>query len=287
MAPAHPSRPAGAPALLLSIVLIAACLAAAALLVATPRPAAAPSSAAPSAAAPSLPPALSVPVHLAGIRMVGPDQVMLLLADEKEERAVPIAVGRDQGIAIYLGKEGAETPRPMTHDLLVQILKTLKASVERITVTELRQNTYYAEIALRSDRSLHHIDARPSDAIALAVRLAAPMFAASDLLRPLAGSGRPGLETEADRRLGLSVQELDADLAESLGAPGVLGVLVASVAAGGEAEKAGLRRGDIIREIDGEPVPDLDAYRAATRKTERSATFSVWRDGKTILLAQP
>jgi hypothetical protein len=257
----HRSPPAVAPALILSALLVAA------------APAAAPN-----------PP---VPVHLAGIRMVGPDQVMLLLADEKEDRAVPIAVGRDQGIAIYLGKEGAETPRPMTHDLLVQILRTLKASVERITVTELRQNTYYAEIDLRSDGSLHRIDARPSDAIALAVRLAAPMFAAPDLLRPLSGPGRHGLSAEADRRLGVSVQELDADLAESLGAPGVLGVLVASVAAGGQAEKAGLRRGDIVREIDGEPVPDLAAYRAAARGSGRSTTFSVWRDGKTILLSHP
>ena len=60
------------------------------------------------------PPPEPVPVHIAGIRMVAPEQVLLFLADEKEERAVPMAVGRDQGIAIYLGKERAQTPRPMT-----------------------------------------------------------------------------------------------------------------------------------------------------------------------------
>jgi bifunctional DNase/RNase len=125
----------------------------------------------------------AVRIHIAGIRMVGPDQALLLLADEKEERAVPMAVGRNQGIAIALGQEGTPTPRPMTHDLLVHILKALGASVDRITVTELKQDTYYAEIALRTAEDAYQIDARPSDAIALAVRLDAPMFASAGLLR--------------------------------------------------------------------------------------------------------
>ncbi len=157
------------------------------------------------AAAP--PPAAKEPVrvHIAGIQMVGPEQVVLFLADEKEERAVPMAVGRDQGVAIYLGKERAQTPRPMTHDLVVEILKALGAGVDRVTVTEVRQETYYAEIALRSGKSVQPIDARPSDAIALAVRLDAPIFAAPDLLRPLSAAGRPATTAEIDRRLGPGV----------------------------------------------------------------------------------
>src|SRR5881628_2483861 len=91
----------------------------------------------PKAAAPTDPGA-PILVHIAGIQMVGPEQVMLVLADEKEERAVPIAVGRDQGIAIYMGKEKAEVPRPMTHDLLVSVLKVMGGVVEKVTVTELR-----------------------------------------------------------------------------------------------------------------------------------------------------
>ena len=68
----------------------------------------------------------TVAVHIAGLQMIGPEQALLLLADDSEERGVPIAVGRDQGITIYLGKEGVETPRPMTHDLIAQILDTLE-----------------------------------------------------------------------------------------------------------------------------------------------------------------
>jgi len=226
-----------------------------------------------------------VPVHIAGIHVVDADQVLLLLADEKEQRVVPIAVGRDQGLAIYLGREKTATPRPMTHDLLVRILKTLKATVERITVTELRQETYISEIALRDGRTLHRIDARPSDAIALAVRLDTPIYAAPGLLRSLGEAAPPGLDARLDHRLGLTVQSLDADLAESLGASGVAGVLVASVAAGGAAEKAGLKRGDIIREVDGRPTVDPDAYGAAVERADGARQLSVWRDGRNLTLA--
>ena len=234
-------------------------------------------------AAAAAPPSPHVAVHIAGIEVVGPDQVMLLLADEKEERALPIAIGRDQGLAIYLGKEKTETPRPMTHDLLASLLKTLGAVVEKITVTALRQDTYFAEISVRASGRTHLVDARPSDAIALAVRLDAPMFSATDLLRPLGSFGRPPATAAADRRMGLSVQELDADLAEFLGAARVRGVLVASVVTGGAADRAGLRRGDIVREVSGRAVADLAAWRAALDGAS-DPRFTVWRDGRTLTL---
>ena len=134
-----------------------------------------------------------VRVHIAGIRMVGPDQTLLVLADEKEKRAVPISVGRGQGVAIVLGREKTPTPRPMTHDLMVLMLKTLGAAVERVTVTELKGDTYYAEIAVRAGDRGHRIDPRPSDAIALAVRLDTPIFASPELLRLQLGSDEPGV----------------------------------------------------------------------------------------------
>ena len=167
-----------------------------------PKPSPAPSAPAPSAPGPSGPgssapappapgPSAPVPVHVAGIQPVGPDQVLLFLADEKEEKAVPISVGRDQGLAIFLGRERAQTPRPMTHDLIVEILKDLDARVEKVTITELKEDTYYSEITLRSGKTLHAIDARPSDAIALAVRLDTPIFAAPGLLRLPPGPEKP------------------------------------------------------------------------------------------------
>ena len=230
------------------------------------------------------PPATAVPVHIAGIRQTGPDQVLLLLADEGEQRAVPIAVGRDQGIAIYLGKMKAETARPLTHDLLATILGVVGAVVEKITVTDLKDDVYFAEIALRAGGKIHPIDARPSDAIALAVRLGAPMYSSPSLLKPIGGTESPESTMHADKRLGLTVQELDADLAESLGAADVRGVLVASVAKGGSAERAGVRRGDIVQELDGRPVAGLPAYLEAAGADIKS--FTIWRDGRTTTLTR-
>jgi bifunctional DNase/RNase len=240
--------------------------------------------AAPKPAPPGAPAAGAVAVHIAGLRMMGADQVILLLADEKEERAVPIVVGRDQGLAIYLGKERTATPRPMTHDLLVQVLRTLNAVVEAITVTELRNVTYYSEIALRAGGTLHRLDARPSDAIALAVRLDTPMFAVPGLLRPVGESDEPPITAELDRRLGVSVQELDADLAEYLGAPETGGVLVAAVRDGGAGARAGLRRGDLIQSVNGRPTTTLAEYREAIGSSDPRTAFGIWRNGRALSL---
>jgi len=226
----------------------------------------------------------TVAVHVAGLRQAGNEQVLLILADEGEQRFVPIAVGRDQGIAIYLGKTKTETPRPMTHDLLADILRVLGAVVDRITVTSLKSDTYFAEIALRAGGKVHPIDARPSDAIALAVRTNAPMFSAASLLKPLDGPAHdPAIH--AEKRLGLTVQEMDADLAASLGAEAVRGVLVASVLKGGVAERAGLRRGDILQAIDGVPVPHVAEFKGGSGREIRS--FTIWRDGETKTVATP
>ena len=78
--------------------------------------------------------------------------------------------------------QGASTPRPMTHDLVTEILSQLDAQVVRITVTELRENTFFAEITVQQDGSEIQIDSRPSDAIALAIRADAPIFAADDVI---------------------------------------------------------------------------------------------------------
>jgi bifunctional DNase/RNase len=225
-----------------------------------------------------------VAVHVAGLRQTGTDQVLLILADEGEQRAVPLAVGRDQGIAIYLGKTKTETPRPMTHDLLAEILTVLGAVVDKITVTGLKSDIYFAEISLRAGGKVHPIDARPSDAIALAVRLNAPMYSVASLLKPLDGSeAEPTIH--AEKRLGLTVQELDRDLAAALGAATVRGVLVASVLKGGVAERAGLRRGDILEALDGQPVPHLAEFRGSSGREIRS--FTIWRDGESRTVATP
>ena len=109
--------------------------------------------------------------------MVG-KQPIVLLKTADGNRFLPIWIGHPEAAAILMKLQGATTPRPMTHDLVTEMLGHLDAKVIKITVTELRENTFYAQITVSVDGSEIQIDARPSDALALAVRSEAPIFAA-------------------------------------------------------------------------------------------------------------
>ena len=113
--------------------------------------------------------------------MVGKQPIVLLKTAEGN-KFLPIWIGHPEAAAILMKLQGASTPRPLTHDLLTDILRQLEARVVKITVTELRDNTFYAMITLGIDGSEVEIDSRPSDAIALAVRAEAPIYAAETVL---------------------------------------------------------------------------------------------------------
>jgi bifunctional DNase/RNase len=102
---------------------------------------------------------------------------IIVLRDQAGQHILPIWVGVFEANAIALQIENVQTPRPMTHDLLKNILDDLQARVDRIVVSELKENTFYATIYLHSGRGeTRSIDARPSDAIALALRTRSPIF---------------------------------------------------------------------------------------------------------------
>jgi len=101
---------------------------------------------------------------------------IIILRDQDGQRILPIWVGVFEANAIALQIENVQTPRPMTHDLLKNIIDDLSAEVERIVVTDLKENTFYALIHLRSNGHSIEVDARPSDAIALALRTHSPIF---------------------------------------------------------------------------------------------------------------
>ena len=113
--------------------------------------------------------------------MVGKQPIVLLKAVDTN-KFLPIWIGHPEAAAILMKLQGASTPRPMTHDLLADMLDQLEAEVVRITVTELRENTFYASITLSVNGREVEIDSRPSDALALAVRSGAPIFAAEDVI---------------------------------------------------------------------------------------------------------
>jgi bifunctional DNase/RNase len=113
--------------------------------------------------------------------MVG-KQPIVLLKTQEGNKFLPIWIGHPEAAAILMKLQGASTPRPMTHDLFTDMLGQLEAQVTRIAVTELRENTFYAMITLAVDGSEIEIDSRPSDAIALAVRSGAPIYAADAVI---------------------------------------------------------------------------------------------------------
>ena len=113
--------------------------------------------------------------------MVGKQPIVLLKTTDGNT-FLPIWIGHPEAAAILMKLQGANTPRPMTHDLVTDLLEKLDARVARITVTELQDNTFYALITVSVDGSEIEIDSRPSDAIALAVRSGAPIFAAEAVI---------------------------------------------------------------------------------------------------------
>jgi bifunctional DNase/RNase len=109
-------------------------------------------------------------------------QPIVLLKTAEGNKFLPIWIGHPEAAAILMKLQSQAPPRPMTHDLLSDMLEQLGAQVTRITVTELRENTFYAQITLQQDGSEIEVDSRPSDAIALAIRAEAPIFAADRVI---------------------------------------------------------------------------------------------------------
>jgi len=103
-------------------------------------------------------------------------QYVVTLEEVGGQRLIPIWIGVSEGNAIGLKLQGEALPRPMTHDLMVNLLGQLGAKVERIVVADLKEGTYYAVIEVATDGKRYSVDSRPSDAMALAVRMNAPIF---------------------------------------------------------------------------------------------------------------
>lgn len=125
-----------------------------------------------------------IEMELVGVRVELPaNQPIVLLKEKTGTRYLPIWIGAVEATAIAFALQGVDTPRPLTHDLFVNVIEDLDVEVEAVHVTELREGTFYAELHLTHNGERHTISARPSDAIALASRLdGVPIFGAEDVL---------------------------------------------------------------------------------------------------------
>ncbi|RPH92656.1 MAG: hypothetical protein EHM72_17120 [Calditrichaeota bacterium] len=122
---------------------------------------------------------------------------VVILKEENRNRWLPIVVGNSEAQAIALQLEKISPPRPLTHDLIRNLLETLDARVERIVVNDLRDNTYFALLGLRLNGEFRNIDARPSDAIALALRTEAPIFVDGNVML-MASISESDIEVESN-----------------------------------------------------------------------------------------
>jgi len=126
-------------------------------------------------------------------------QYVVTLEEIKGQRLVPIWIGVNEGNAIGLKLQGEELPRPMTHDLMMNFLGALDVKVEKVVVTDLKEGTYYATITLANGTRRYEIDARPSDAMALAVRTGSAIFVTEKVLKKCPVIMKPISETEVDK----------------------------------------------------------------------------------------
>lgn len=200
------------------------------------------------------------------IRSVGFDPTaqspVVVLEDPDRQRALPIWIGANEAQAIAMQIEGIKPPRPLTHDLIKTILDESGVELRKVVITDLQDSTYRARIHLGADRGDLKIDSRPSDAIAIAVRFAKPIFVASELF----GDGRSvslsaGSDVGSSTAVGgVSVQALTDDLAEHFGLRPGQGVLVSAATAA-----SGLRSGDIVMEIDGAAITGVADFASRVR----------------------
>ena len=107
---------------------------------------------------------------------------IILLKDASDRRALPIYISQEQAKAIVNALEKQTPPRPFTHDLIVNIFDSCNIKVERITINSLQDNTFYASIAINTNGQIREVDARPSDAIAIAIRTKAPIWVIEEVI---------------------------------------------------------------------------------------------------------
>lgn len=140
-----------------------------------------------------------IPLELVGVRVEVPANTPMMLLREQDgaHRLLPIYIGTPEASAIHYALEGVEPPRPLTHDLFLITLAELDATLDEVVVTEMVDRTFHAELHLSSPSGSKVISCRSSDAVALAVRCNAPLFATEALMDAEAQDAPPEPEVDA------------------------------------------------------------------------------------------
>ena len=201
----------------------------------------------------------------------------VVLEDSAHRRSLQILIGDEEARTIMLEMHGIKPDRPLTHDLLRGLIEQTGHRVDRVVITSVHNQIYYADIYL--DRAGGRMDSRPSDAIALAMGMGAPIFVNSGLFQTVAvpHDVRAGKDLPATIKAeDIVVQELSPAIARQFAVPPQSGVLVADVS--GPAARAGLMCGDIVTAVDKHPVRTTsDFVMALVGFRDPYVSFSVMR----------
>ncbi len=205
---------------------------------------------------------------------------VVILADRDGKKALPIWIGLLEANAIDKELRQIASPRPMTHDLLLSILAQTQVNVKEVKIVDLREQTYYALLSLKLNKELIEVDARPSDAIILALKSKTPILVAAKLLDQQ-GFLLSGQEGRGERH-GIRVQELTPSLASHFDFKGKKGVLVSEVIPGSPFETSGLKAGDIITKINKKEVGSVEEFEGAIDDLKPGSPIQVlfFRDRK-------
>jgi bifunctional DNase/RNase len=185
---------------------------------------------------------------------------VVVLESVAAKEFLPIWIDVPEARAISMEIEQVKTARPLTHDLIRNILNGLGAKVNRVTITDLLNNTYIATISMAIKGQESEIDSRPSDAIAIALRMKAPIYVSLQVIEKSKPAAGPATRTDqTHRRLGILAQELTPELAKLMDSQSARGVIVTDVVTSSAAMKAEIQRGDIITKLNDQPVPNTAA----------------------------
>lgn len=199
-----------------------------------------------------------IEMEVKGVRLdtIGQTPVVIL-ADKEGKKALPIWIGLLEANAIDKELKNITSPRPMTHDLLHSILDQVQVKVREVKIIDLKDHTYYARLFLTLNKKLIEVDARPSDAIVIALKSKTPILVLAAILD---AQGITLAKKNMGERHGIRIQELTPSLASHFNFKGQKGVLVSEVISGSASEVSGIKAGDIITKVDLKEVGSVQEF---------------------------
>jgi len=222
-----------------------------------------------------------IELEVKGVRVDATGQsTVVILTDKEGKKALPIWIGPLEASAIDKELKRTTSVRPMTHDLLHSIMGQAQVKVKEVKIVELKNQTYYATLFLTLNNNLIEVDARPSDAIILALKSKAPIFVSSKIF------DEQGISiTQKDafgERYGIRVQELTPSLASHFNFKGPKGVLISEVVSGSPAEASGIKTGDIITKINLKEIGSIQEFKEVWNdvKEGNSVQILIFRNNK-------